>query len=67
MPSMVAKATGTSPSKSTSRSRQIRRSAFLEANGVSVAEAEKGGALLNGPDLADHARQFTVLVGCLRE
>jgi hypothetical protein len=34
----------------------------LEANGVSVADAEKGAPLLNGPDLADHARRFTVLV-----
>ena len=29
---------------------------FLEANGVSVADAEKGAQMLNGPDLADHAR-----------
>ncbi len=64
---MVAKATGNIPEQINFAIKANTALGFLEANGVSVAEAEKGGALLNGPDLADHARQFTVLVGCLRE
>ena len=64
---LVAKATGSIPEQIDFAIKANTVLGFLEANGVSVVEAEKGGALLNGPDLADHARQFTVLVGCLQD
>jgi S1-C subfamily serine protease len=64
---LVAKATGSIPEQINFAIKANTVLGFLEANGVSVVEAEKGGALLNGPDLADHARQFTVLVGCLQD
>src|SRR5262245_42762207 len=40
-----------------------RRGSVEPLKNVTVVEAETGAALLNGPDLADHARWFTVLVG----
>jgi serine protease Do len=64
---LVAKATGSIPEQINFAIKANTVLSFLELNGVSVVEAEKGGALLNGPDLANYARQFTVLVGCLQD